>query len=89
MRELGPEDGGLDLVQAAVDAGHLVLVGAALAAVQVRLSPIIAANKLNETLRQVPELVGLKAADLKPGAMIITPGTIGVNKNGNTAFYRR
>jgi electron transport complex protein RnfG len=65
-----------------------LVLGAALAAVQVRLSPIIAANKLNETLRQVPELVGLKAADLKPGAMIITPGTIGVNKNGNTAFYR-
>lgn len=34
-----------------------VVIGAALAAVQVNLSPKIAANKMNETLEKIPELV--------------------------------
>ncbi len=65
-----------------------LVLGAALAAVQVRLSPIIAANKLDETLRQVPTLVGLDRAALKPGAVEIKPGTIEVRAGGGTRFYR-
>lgn len=43
--------------------------GAALAAVQATLSPKIAANKLNDTLRQIPALV--------PGATTGKPDTLG------------
>ncbi len=65
-----------------------LVLGAALAAVQVYLSPIIAANKRNETLRQVPALVGIDPASLKPGALEIRSGIFEVPANGAARFYR-
>ncbi len=60
-----------------------LIFGAMLAAVQVKLSPIIAANKLNETLEKVPELVrGGTDIDLD-----ISPGTLSVQRDGATSFY--
>ena len=57
-----------------------LIFGSALAAVQVNLSGVIAANKLNETLERVPELVfGETAAAgmTSPNATVeITPGTV-------------
>ena len=53
--------------------------GSALAAVQVRLSGTIAANKLNETLGQVPALIwGQEQAQryVASGSVQITPGRI-------------
>jgi electron transport complex protein RnfG len=54
--------------------------GSALAAVQVQLSDTIAANKLNETLEQVPALIWGEGK--APASVQITPGTISVPKNG-------
>ncbi len=65
-----------------------LVLGAALAAVQVHLSPIVAANKRNETLRQIPALVGLDPATVKPGSLQIRPGTLEVTAGGATRFYR-
>ncbi len=65
-----------------------LVLGAALAAVQVHLSPIIAANKRNETLRQIPALVGLDPATLKPGSLEIRSGVLEVPANGAARFYR-
>ncbi|MBI9083633.1 MAG: FMN-binding protein [Desulfobacterales bacterium] len=65
--------------------------GATLAFVQDRLSGVIAANKLNETLAQVPELVwGEKAPAVSADTqspMGITPQTISVKKGDKTSFY--
>ena len=65
--------------------------GAALAFVQDRLSDVIADNKLNETLAQVPKLVwGEKAtayaADTRT-PVGITPGTVSVTKGNKTSVY--
>ncbi len=68
-----------------------LIFGAILAAVQVNLSPIIAANKMNETLEKVPELVwgsaGARQMAAKPVDTDIIPGTIEIQKNGATSFY--
>jgi electron transport complex protein RnfG len=68
-----------------------LIFGAILAAIQVKLSPIIAANKMNETLEKIPELVWGDAAArhmaAKSGDTQITPGTIEVQKNGTASFY--
>jgi len=68
-----------------------LIFGAALAAVQVNLSGIIAANKLNETLARVPELLFGAAAAAgmsSPNASVdITPGTVTVKKDLKTAYY--
>lgn len=65
--------------------------GAALAFVQDRLSGVIAANKLNETLTQVPTLVwGEKALAIAADTqspMGISPQTISIKKGDKTAFY--
>lgn len=57
-----------------------ILFGAALAAVQVNLSERIAANRQNETLSKIPELVWgpVKAREIKTGkdAVRIIPGTL-------------
>ena len=68
-----------------------VSFGSALAFVQSSLSDIIAANKLNETLTQVPELVwGANApqytADTRMPIQIV-PGTVSVKKAQKTAYY--
>jgi len=68
-----------------------LIFGAALAAVQVNLSGIIAANKLNETLERVPELVfGAAAAagmTSQNASVDITPGTVTVRKDIKTSYY--
>ena len=64
--------------------------GSALAAVQVRLSDTIAANKLNETLGQVPALIwGQELAQryLASGSVQITPGSVAVQKDGRASAY--
>lgn len=65
--------------------------GAALATVQVQLSDIIAANKLNETLAQVPGLIWgetTAAAPQSDASVQITPGTAVVKKNGKSSAYQ-
>jgi len=68
-----------------------LIFGSALAAVQVNLSGVIAANKLNETLERVPELVfGATAAAgmTSPNVSVeITPGTVTIKKNLKTSYY--
>lgn len=68
-----------------------IIFGSALAAVQVNLSGAIAANRLNETLERVPELVWgtAAAADManQNVPMEITPGTVTINKEINTSSY--
>lgn len=65
--------------------------GSALAFVQVNLSDVIAANKLNETLTQVPELVwGENAARYVADTSIpleIKPGTVSLTKGQKTTYY--
>ena len=56
--------------------------GSALAAVQAQLSDTIAANKLNETLGQVPALIWGEGKAPAPDTMQITPGTVSITKNG-------
>lgn len=60
--------------------------GAALAAVQVNLSGVIAANKLNETLAQVPKLVKSPAAE-SSASLTATPGTVTIQREGKTKAY--
>jgi electron transport complex protein RnfG len=68
-----------------------LIFGAALAAVQVNLSGVIAANKLNETLERVPELVFGPAVAAKMTGQVasveITPGTITIKKDLKTSYY--
>lgn len=65
--------------------------GAALAAVQVNFSGIIAANRLQETLEKVPQLVwGAETAGkiANQGAPVeIRAGTVTIKKDGKTAVY--
>ena len=64
--------------------------GSALAAVQVQLSDTIAANKLNETLQQVPALIWGQEQAARyqaSGAVQITPGTAAVQKDGQPSSY--
>ena len=65
--------------------------GSALAFVQVSLSEVITANKLNETLTQVPELVwGENAARYVADTSIpleIIPGTVSLKKGQKTTYY--
>lgn len=77
--------------------GWLVLVlalvfGALLAAVQIALGPAIAANKRNETLSKVPELVWGPALAAKMAAqnqaLEIDTRTVPVTRGGKTTYYR-
>jgi electron transport complex protein RnfG len=65
--------------------------GTALAAVQINLAGIIAANKLNETLSKVPDLIWgtEKAARLKDEQALveILPGTVTIAKGARTVSY--
>ena len=69
-----------------------LIFGAALAAVQVNLSGVIAANKLSETLERVPELVWGAAAAPKivsrNASVDITPGTVTIKKDAKTVYYK-
>ncbi len=77
--------------------GWLMLVlalgfGAVLAAVQLALGPAIAANKSNETLSKVPELVWGRELTAKMAAegqhLSIETRNLPVTRNGQTAYYR-
>ncbi len=65
--------------------------GVALAAVQVNLSAIVAANKLEETLARIPELVwGPAAAGTMPAGdppVAISSATLGVDRGGKGSSY--
>jgi Na+-translocating ferredoxin:NAD+ oxidoreductase subunit G len=74
-----------NLVQAWLVLLLALCFGSALAAVQVQLSDTIAANKLNETLEQVPALIWDEAP--APESVQITPGTLKVEKDGKASSY--
>jgi electron transport complex protein RnfG len=74
-----------NLVQAWLVLLLALCFGSALAAVQVQLSDTIAANKLNETLEQVPSLIW--GEEPAPESLQITPGTLSVSKDGQTSSY--
>jgi electron transport complex protein RnfG len=74
-----------NLVQAWLVLLLALCFGSALAAVQVQLSDIIAANKLNETLEQVPALIWGEAP--APESVQITPGALSVSKDGQKTSY--
>jgi len=69
-----------------------LVFGSALAAVQVNLGHVIEANKINETLAQIPELVfGADAArqmKQQRAALEITPGTVAIEKDGRKTYYK-
>lgn len=79
------------LVQAWLVLLLAICFGSALAAVQVKLGPTIEANKLNETLEKVPELVfgADKAAQLQSAQqqIKITPRQIEVQKPAKMTYY--
>jgi len=67
-----------------------ICFGGSLAAMQVALGPIIEANKINETLQKVPEMIlgPKKAAALTETEQLkIEPQTIEVEKNNRKCFY--
>jgi electron transport complex protein RnfG len=80
-----------NLVQAWLVLLLALCFGSALAAVQVNLSGIISANKLNETLDRAPELVpaASAAAESKDASasVDIAPGSITVNSGGKSVSY--
>jgi electron transport complex protein RnfG len=78
-----------NLVQAWLILLLAVCFGAALAAVQVQLSDTIAANKLNETLEQVPALIwgDTQAGQIQASSLQITLGSVAVQKKGRASSY--
>ncbi len=68
-----------------------ICFGASLAGVQLKLGPVIEANKLNETLEKVPELVLGAELSARMAAqnqkLTITPRTIAVEQEGRTTYY--
>lgn len=63
-----------------------VVFGGLLAAVELTLGPAIAANKRNETLSRIPELISVPAADSQK--LDIQPLAIPVTRDGKTTTYR-
>ncbi len=67
------------------------LFGTALAGIQVKLGPVIEANKIKETMAKIPVLVLGQdlAAELAAGnqALTITSRVIEIKKNATTKFY--
>jgi len=64
--------------------------GGSLAGMQLALGPLIEANKINETLQKVPEMIlGAKKAEklAKDKQLIIEPQTVEVEKNNRKVFY--
>jgi Na+-translocating ferredoxin:NAD+ oxidoreductase subunit G len=77
-----------NIVQAWLVLTLALFFGASLAGVQITLGPTIEANKLNETLKKVPELVlGPKATPAQSEALDVTSTTITVEKQGKKVFY--
>lgn len=63
--------------------------GTALAGIQSKLSPIIEANKVRETMAKIPGLVPITPGDMKNGIdePLITARVIDIKKNGIKKFY--
>ncbi len=80
-----------NIVQAWLVLALALLFGALLAGIQLFLAPTIEANKINETLQKVPELVFGKARALdmveQNQQLEITPQTIEIEKHGTKVFY--
>jgi electron transport complex protein RnfG len=80
-----------NLVQAWLVLLLALCFGSALAAVQVNLSGIISANKLNETLDRAPELVpgagGAAESKEVRAAVEVAPGSISVNSGAKSVSY--
>jgi electron transport complex protein RnfG len=67
-----------------------ICFGGSLAGIQLALGPLIEANKINETLQKVPEMIlGSDKVQKLPEdqKLIIEPQTIEVKKNSRTVFY--
>ncbi len=66
-----------------------ICFGGLLAGMQIVLGPTIEANKINETLERVPELVfgAAHAKELSETGMEIKPLSVGVEKAGKTVRY--
>ena len=68
-----------------------VCFGALLAAVQITLGPTIEANKINETLQKVPEMIfgAARAEELAANQQTVdvSPLSVEVDKAGNTVRY--
>jgi H+/Na+-translocating ferredoxin:NAD+ oxidoreductase subunit G len=79
------------LVQAWLVLVLVICFGSALAAIQMKLGPVIEANKLNETLEKVPELVfgAGEAAKLRetPDQLTVIPRQVEVKKPGKVTYY--
>lgn len=80
-----------NLVQAWLVLLLALCFGSALAAVQVNLSGIISANKLNETLDRAPELVPGTGSGTAAGqastAVEVAPGSVSINTGTKTVTY--
>lgn len=80
-----------NLVQAWLVLLLAVCFGAALAGVHLKLGPVIEANKMNETLAQVPELILGKELAAKMAAenqdLSISPKTISVERDGRKRYF--
>jgi H+/Na+-translocating ferredoxin:NAD+ oxidoreductase subunit G len=94
--ETGPAGAGKGFQNSFLAQAWLVLVlaisfGSALAFVQIQLSGVIAANKLNETMTQVPALVwGDKSAEFMADATApvqIVPGSLRIEKGEKATSY--
>ncbi len=89
-----PEPGGYQnnyLIQAWLVLLLAMVFGISLAGVQQKLGPMIEANKVNETLEKVPEVIlGVKNAERlakKGEALIITPRPIKIETAGQKKVY--
>ncbi len=80
-----------NIIQAWLVLTLAICFGAALAGIYLALGPKIEANKLNETLEKVPELVlGAEQVQImteQNNALNIEPRSIRVEKNGRKVFY--
>jgi len=67
-----------------------VCFGGSLAGIQLALGPLIEANKINETLQKVPEMIlGAEKAQKLPEnkQLVIEPQTIEITKHNRKVFY--
>ncbi len=78
-----------NLAQAWLVLVFATVFGTALAGIQIKLNPIIEANKINETMEKIPNLVldPSEAVVLKDEDLIIQSRMIEVEKNGISKFY--
>ena len=63
--------------------------GTALASIQIKLNPVIEANKIRETMEKIPNLIldPSQATDIGTEDLVIQSRVIEVDKNGISKFY--